>query len=190
MALLFTIYMITNELKHNTYQVWLETANGDMLSALLGKLLPYTFWFTLLGIVGNIVMFGCCHFVCRGSFLALSVTLLLFILAMQAMGVFLSGLIPNQHLAVSVGGIYGMLSFSMAGFSYPVDSMPPALQALSYIFPLRHHYLAYAKIALFDGTFTDYWLHLCLLLLVLVPGLMGGLLLARKSVANSCQTSL
>lgn len=190
MALLFTIYMITNELKHNTYQVWLETANGDMLSALLGKLLPYTFWFTLLGIVGNIVMFGGCHFVCRGSFLALSVTLLLFILAMQAMGVFLSGLIPNQHLAVSVGGIYGMLSFSMAGFSYPVDSMPPALQALSYIFPLRHHYLAYAKIALFGGTFTDYWPHLCLLLLFLVPGLMGGLLLARKSVANSCQTSL
>ena len=52
MALLFTIYMITNELKHNTYQVWLETANGDMLSALLGKLLPYTFWFTLCSFRG------------------------------------------------------------------------------------------------------------------------------------------
>jgi 3-hydroxymyristoyl/3-hydroxydecanoyl-(acyl carrier protein) dehydratase len=46
------------------------------------------------------------------------------------------------------------------------------------------------KIALFGGTFTDYWPHLCLLLLFLVPGMMGGLLLARKSVANSCQTSL
>lgn len=190
MVLLFTIYMITNELKHNTYHIWLETANGDILSALLGKLLPYTLWFTLLGIVGNIVMFGFCHFVCRGSFTALSVTLFLFVLAMQAMGVFIAGLIPNQHLAVSVGGIYGMLSFSMAGFSYPVDSMPPALQALSYIFPLRHHYLAYAKIALFGGTFTDYWIHICMLLLFLVPGLAGGLLLVRKSVADSCQSSL
>ena len=189
MALLFTIYLVTNELKHNTYRVWMEVANGDMVSALFGKLLPYTFWFSVLGIMGNIVMFGFCHFVCLGSFLALSVTLVLFILAMQSMGVFLAGLIPDQHLAVSVGGIYGMLSFSMAGFSYPVDSMPPALQALSNIFPLRHHYLAYAKIALFDGAMADYWPHLCALLLFLVPGLVGGLLLSRPSVSQACQLS-
>ncbi len=184
MALLFTIYMTTNELKHNTFRLWIASADGDMLCAILGKLLPYTFWFTLLGVVGNIVMFGFCHFVCRGSFLALSATMLLFILAMQSMGVFIAGLIPDQHLAVSIGGIYGMLSFSMAGFSYPVDSMPPALQALSYIFPLRHHYLAYAKTALFGGTLADYWPHICLLLLFLVPGLVGGLLLMRQSVGD------
>ena len=189
MALLFTIYIVTNELKHNTFQNWMATAGDDMLSAALGKLLPYTLWFTLLGIVGNIVMFGFCRFVCVGSFLALSVTMFLFVLAMQSMGVFLAGLIPDQHLAVSVGGIYGMLSFSMAGFSYPVDSMPPALQALSHIFPLRHHYLAYAKIAMFGGTMADYWPHLCALTLFLIAGLSGGLLLSRPSVRGEVSLS-
>ena len=179
MALLFSVYLLTNEYKLKTDKTWLSAAGGDMLSALAGKLLPYTFWFTLLGIIGNIVMFGFCHFVCLGSFFALSVTLLLFVLAMQSMGVLLAGLIPDQHLAVSIAAIYGMLSFSMSGFSYPVVSMPPALQAFSYIFPLRHYYLTYADVAMFGAPFTQYWSHLCWLLCFLVAGCIGGLLLNR-----------
>ena len=75
MVLLFTVYLVTNEYKLKTAESWLTTANGDMLAALLGKLLPYTFWFTLLGIVGNIIMFGApasqylLHFCALGIFL-------------------------------------------------------------------------------------------------------------------------
>ena len=156
-----------------------------MIKALIGKLLPYTCWFTLLGIVGNIVMFGFSHFVCLGSFFALSVTMLLFVMAMQSMGVLLAGLIPDQHLAVSIAAIYGMLSFSMSGFSYPVVSMPPALQAFSYIFPLRHYYLTYADVAMFGANFTQYWSHLCWLLCFLIAGCIGGLLLNQLAKSDS-----
>lgn len=179
MALLFTIYLVTNEYKLKTDKMWLEAAGGDMLSALAGKLLPYTLWFTLLGIVGNIVMFGFCHFICLGSFFTLSVAILLLVLAMQSMGVLLAGLIPDQHLAISIAAIYGMLSFSMSGFSYPVVNMPPALQALSYIFPLRHYYLTYDDVAMFGAPFTQYWSHICGLLCFMVVGCIGGLLLNR-----------
>ncbi len=181
MVLLFTVYLVTNEYKLKTAESWLATANGDMLAALLGKLLPYTFWFTLLGIVGNIIMFGGCHFYCVGSFFALSMAVLMLVLAMQSMGVFLAGLIPEQHLAVSVAAIYGMLSFSMAGFSYPVVSMPSALQALSHIFPLRHYYLSYADIAMFGAPASQYLLHFCALGIFLMAGLIGGILLNRNS---------
>ena len=185
MALLLTVYLVTNEYKLKTEIIWLSTAGGDMLKALIGKLLPYTCWFTLLGIVGNIVMFGFSHFVCLGSFFALSVTMLLFVMAMQSMGVLLAGLIPDQHLAVSIAAIYGMLSFSMSGFSYPVVSMPPALQAFSYIFPLRHYYLTYADVAMFGANFTQYWSHLCWLLCFLIAGCIGGLLLNQLAKSDS-----
>jgi len=184
MVLLYTVYIVTNEYKFGTEKMWRASADGDMLAALTGKLLPYTCWFTLIGIVGNLVMFGCFHFVIQGSFAILSLGMLLFVMAMQAMGVFLSGLIQNQHIAVSVAAIYGMLSFSMAGFSYPVDSMPPALQALSYIFPLRHYYLTYADVAMFDAPASHYLPHLCALILFLVAGLIGGLLLNKLSRSN------
>ncbi len=184
MALLYTVYIVTNEYKLGTEKMWRASADGNMLAALTGKLLPYTCWFTLIGIAGNLVMFGCFHFVIQGSFAVLSLGMLLFVMAMQAMGVFLSGLIQNQHIAVSVAAIYGMLSFSMAGFSYPVDSMPPALQALSYIFPLRHYYLTYADIAMFDAPASQYLPHLCALILFLVAGLIGGLLLNKLSHSN------
>ena len=185
MALLLTVYLVTNEYKLKTEKLWLSTAGDNMLNALIGKLLPYTCWFTLIGIIGNMVMFGFSHFVCLGSFFALSVALLLFVMAMQAMGVFLAGLIPDQHLAVSVAAIYGMLSFSMSGFSYPVVSMPPALQAISYVFPLRHYYLTYADVAMFGATFTQYWPHLCWLLCFMMAGCIGGLLLNRWAKSNS-----
>ena len=135
-------------------------------------------------------MFGFSHFVCLGSFFALSVAMLLFVMAMQSMGVLLAGLIPDQHLAVSIAAIYGMLSFSMSGFSYPVVSMPPALQAFSYIFPLRHYYLTYADVAMFGATFTQYWSHLCWLLCFLIAGCIGGLLLNRLAKCDSNKAAI
>ena len=179
MVLLFTVYMVSNEYKGGTMREWVETAGGDMLTALTGKLLPYTLWFTLIGVVGNIVLFGFSHFVCEGSFFALSVAMFLLVVAMQSMGVFLAGIIPDQHLSVSVSAIYGMLAFSMAGFSYPVSSMPTALQAVSILFPLRHYYLTYADVAMFGAPFTQYAKHLCALLLFQVAGLIGGIALSR-----------
>jgi ABC-2 type transport system permease protein len=68
----------------------------------------------------------------------------------------------------------------MAGFSYPVVSMPPALQALSHIFPLRHYYLSYTDIAMFGAPASQYLLHFCALGIFLVAGLIGGILLNRN----------
>jgi ABC-type multidrug transport system permease subunit len=63
--------------------------------------------------------------------------------------------------------------------------MPPALQAISYVFPLRHYYLTYADVAMFGATFTQYWSHLCWLLCFMMAGCIGGLLLNRWAKSNS-----
>lgn len=179
MVMLLTIYEIGRERKERTWNEWLRSG-GDVLSSVVGKLLPYTFWFSLLTVVGNIIFFGPAGFVLLGNFWWLVLASVLLILAAQSMGVFLAALIPQQHLSVCVGAIYGALSFSMSGFSYPADAMPAPLQALAYIFPLRHYYLTYSDVAMFGSGFGHIWPHLVALLLMLIPALIGGLLFARQ----------
>ena len=170
-VLLLTVYMIGKERKNGTMSEWLgETP----YAALLGKMGPYTLWFTLLGVIGNIVLFGWCHFELHGSFGLVVLFTLLLVLAMQSTGVFLAGMIPEPHLATCFAAIYGTLAFTMAGFSYPVTSMPPALQALSQLFPLRHYYKAVSGVSLFGCGMEICWVQMCAMLMFLIAGVIGN----------------
>ena len=170
-VLLLTVYMVGKERKSETLAEWLAPG---VMPALLGKMAPYTFWFTLLGVLGNIVLFGWCHFELHGSFGLVVLFSLLLVLAMQSTGVFLAGMIPEPHLATCFAAIYGTLAFTMAGFSYPVTSMPPALQALSQLFPLRHYYKAVSGVSLFGCGLDMCWMQVCAMLLFCIWGLIGG----------------
>ena len=181
MVLLLTIYEIGRERKEGTLRDWFASAGGNSLAAIAGKMAPYTLWFSLIVVVGNIVFFGPGRYVMLGSFWWIALASVLLVVAAQSMGVFLSGVIPQQHMSVCIGAIYGALSFSMSGFSYPADAMPTPLQALSYLFPLRHYYLTYADVAMFGSGLEHCWPHLAALLLMLIPGLIGGLLIAIQT---------
>ena len=186
MVLLFSVYIVTDERKHRRMGQWVRTAHGSVPVALCGKLLPYTLWFSLLGVLGNIILFRYCQFVMLGSLFSLALAVVLMVLAQQAMGVFLATLIPEQHLSISVSAIYGMLSFTMSGFSYPVTSMPPFLQTVSYLFPLRHYYLSYVDIALYGNGYAFFWPHIVGLLSFQLLGIVGAMLLVREIRKPGC----
>ena len=57
MVLMLTVYSIGTELKLRTSAEWLATANNSMPAALLGKVLPYTLLFTILGFISNIMSY-------------------------------------------------------------------------------------------------------------------------------------
>ena len=181
MVLLFTIYLVSDERKRRTMADWMRTAQGNVTAAVVAKLLPYTLWFSLLGILGNIILFRYAHFTLLGSSVMLSLMVVLMVLSQQAMGVFLASLIPEQHLAISVGAIYGMLSFTMSGFSYPATNMPPFLQSVSYLFPLRHYNLSYVDIALYGNGIAYYWTSLLGFMVFLLLGMVGIVLLSRET---------
>ena len=190
MVLLLTVYEIRRERRDGTEKEWLAAAGGNMLAAIAGKLLPYTAYFLLLGTLGNIVMFGFGHYTLLGSFAMLTVALLLYILAQQLMGLLLAGLVPEMHLSICVAAIYGMLAFTMSGFSYPVPSMPPFIQGFSILFPLRQYYLAYVDIALYGCGIGYYWPRLAILLAYCAIGLIGGFLLNKEYRTDSQPESL
>lgn len=190
LALLFTVYIVAGERKNNTMKEWLNTANGDMVCAVVAKLLPYTLWFSLLGIVGNIILFKYLHYTLEGSLLMLSVMIVVFVLAQQALATFIAGVIPEMHLSICVAAIYGMLSFTMSGFSYPVTNMVPFMQGFSYLFPLRNYYLSYVDIAIFGNGVYQYWPYLCLLLIFVLLGFVGAFLLYREAKRDNHSSDL
>lgn len=140
----------------------------------LGKMAPYTIFYTTLGVLGNIVLFGWCHFEQHGSFLYIALQTFLLVVALQSMATFIGAIIPDAHMSTTVCAIYGTLAFTMAGFSYPVDNMPTFLQAVSQLFPLRHYYLLASRVSLFGCGIHDIWPHICALLAFIIPGLIGA----------------
>lgn len=167
-VILLTVYVIGTEVREGTAREWLATAGDNLHVAIAGKVLPYALWFLLLQMVGNIVLFGFMNFPMNGSFITLSVTSLLYVLAMMGMGIFLYGLIPDVRNAVCISAFYGILGFSLSGFTYPVSGMGPALQALSVLFPLRQNYLVYVNEALFGLPLSASYLPICVLLCFMI----------------------
>jgi len=153
MIILLTVFSIGSELKNRTSKDWLESGNGSIISALTGKLLPYTILFSILGIAGNVLLYKFVGFPMNGSFILFSIATILFVMAHQAIGVFMIGLFPILRDALSFGALYGILSFTFAGFTFPIEAMPPYVQGLSTLFPIRHYFQIYTNEALNGSPF-------------------------------------
>ena len=153
-ALMLTIFAIGFELKSQTSHEWLRAAGGNYTVAMIGKLIPYTIIYLVLGIVCHMLFFNIAEFPVNGSHTRLLFGMLLFIMAMEAMGIVLIGLLPTLRDALSIGALYSMLGFSLSGFTYPNMGMLPFVRALSNLEPLRHYYLIYVDEALMGAPST------------------------------------
>ena len=147
-CLMLTIFSIGFELKKKTSHVWLQAAGGNYTIAMIGKLIPYTLMYFILGVGCHLILYHFAGFPVHGSQFRLMLGLLLFIFAMEALGIFLIGLLPTLRDALSIGALYAMLGFSLSGFTYPNMSMLAPVKALSYLEPLRHYYMIYVNEAL------------------------------------------
>ncbi len=178
MILIFmlTVYSIGVEIKQQTAQEWLAMADGSLFKALAGKLLPHTVVFSIMGMFYNAYLYGILHFPCNSGILPMLFATLCFVVASQCCGVFMIGLLPTLRFGLSFASLWGVVSISISGFSYPVMAMHPTLQAVSNLFPLRHYFLIYVNQALNGYAMSYAWSnYLALLLFMLLP-----LLVARQ----------
>lgn len=146
--LLITVFSITQEIKFGTSRLWLDTADGSILRALAGKLLPQTVIFVCVGMAMLGILFGFCHFPIYCSPWEIALAMVLMVIASQALGVIIASALPNPRLALSIAALTGILTFSIAAFSYPVSSMYGGVAIFSYILPVRYYFLIYANQAL------------------------------------------
>ena len=148
MIMLVTVFAICEEIKRATSIEWLETARGSIEVAVLGKMLPHTVVFSIVGVFIQSVMFGYNHYPLNGSVWAMVMAMVMFVVACQAFALFVCCLLPNLRLALSVVSLLGVLSFSITGFSFPLENMYGAVAIFSYIIPVRYYFLIYIDQAL------------------------------------------
>lgn len=150
MLLIFltTIYTLGEEVKNGTGRELMHLADNSITKVLIGKLLPHTLVFFVIAVFYNVYLYGYLHYPCHSGIFPMLLAGLLLVLSSQAFGVFLFGLFGSFRLALSAASLWGVISFSISGFTFPVMAMHPTLQALCVLFPLRHYYLLYVNFAL------------------------------------------
>lgn len=177
LILLITVYAVGIEIKFRTANDWLATANGNMVTAVFGKLLPYTLIFILIGWLANFVMFGILHIPFQGNWWTMNLVTAIFIIATQALGLFLFSLFPAISLVISVVSMVGSLGATLSGVTFPVPNMYPIVQDASHLFPIRHFTEIMQTMLYGGGGFIYFWpsvVILCifpLLALLLLPHL-------------------
>jgi ABC-2 type transport system permease protein len=175
LIMLTTTYTIGLEWKREAQHKWFSMANFSVPVALTGKLLPQTLWFFAIVAFNDVYLYGLLQFPCRCGILIMIGVGWLTVLASQAFGVFLFGLFTGyMRFAMCICALWGILSFSLAGFTYPVTAMDEILQIMAVMFPLRHYYLIYVNQAL-DGYSIFYvWTSVvALLVFLLLPFTVG-----------------
>ncbi|MDE6217957.1 MAG: ABC transporter permease [Muribaculaceae bacterium] len=148
MIMLMTCYLLGEEIKKGRSRRLLEMGGGSIVKVVTGKLLPQTIIWWVLIIFMEAWLFRYNHFPIHGSWFWITLSELMFVLACQGMGLFIISLLPNLRLSLSVSALTGILSFSIAAFSFPEQSMYGGISIFSWIMPIRYNFLIYIDQAL------------------------------------------
>lgn len=148
MIFLVTCFSLGQEIKYGTSSKLLRMANGSIVKALFAKLLPQTIIWIVIAIFMESWLFGINGYPVYGSWFWLTLSEIMFVLACQGWAVFFFGVLPNLRLSLSVSALLGILAFSVAAFSFPVESMYGAISIFSWILPVRYNLLIYIDQAL------------------------------------------
>ncbi len=163
LVLLVTLYAVGSERKGETAVSWLVAADGNILRAVVGKLLPYTFIFICEALLAGVVFFHWEHIPMAGSIPLFTLATVLFIVATQAVAVILYTLFPVFSLVISVVSMVGSLGATLSGLTFPLSAMSPLVQWVARLFPVRHFTEAMQCIVYFDGGFSACWPQLAVL---------------------------
>lgn len=170
LVMLMTVFTICTEIKDGTSPQWLAAARGNMGIALAGKLLPQTIVFSAVGVAIQTVMFVFLDFPLHSNPWHMITAMILLVMSSQAFAVVVTEILPNLRFALSIASLVGILTFSVAGFSFPVDKMYGGVAIFAYILPVRYYFLIYIDQAL-NGLplYFSRFYYAAMLLMLLVP---------------------
>ena len=156
---LISAYSLGMELKFNSGKDWVERADGNIIVAILGKFIPQALIFLLLIFFYEFYIYEVLQFPHLGDMWDIVLLALLQVFGSIGFGIFAFGLAPSLRMSMSICSLWAVLSFSLAGSAFPVMGMDRPIQALTWLFPLRHYYMLY-QITVFNGfPLIDAWFH-------------------------------
>ncbi len=159
MALL-SAYALGMEMKFDSGKEWLARAGNNILVATLGKYIVHALVFLLVIFSYQYYIFNVLHFPHLGGVWSIVRLTLLQVAASIGFGIFAFGLMPSLRMSMSISSLWMVLGISMCGSAFPVAGMDPPLQAMSWLFPLRHYWMLYQATVLNGFPVIDVWFHL------------------------------
>jgi len=169
LTMLLSCYAIGEEWKKGRQRKIYQFAGYSQVNALVGKLMPLTLTFFLYIAAIDVYMYRILEFPCQCSIFSMMVWGWLLVLASQGLALLFFGiLMGNMRFAMSICSLWGIVSISMSGFTFPVSAMHPVLQWASWLFPLRHYFLIYVNQGLNGYPIAYVWPHVIALLVFMI----------------------
>jgi ABC-2 type transport system permease protein len=171
LASILTATAIVRERERGTIEQLIVTPIRP-LELIIGKLLPYT----LLSFLNTFEVIALGHWwfgvPVRGNLLLIALLSGLFLLSSLGIGILASTTANTQQEAMLTVWMTLLPSIFLSGFFFPLEAMPPALQAISYLTPLRY-YLVIIRSLLLKGVGMEAFGQETIALIVFAVVIMG-----------------
>jgi ABC-2 type transport system permease protein len=150
---------------------------------IIGKLVP----FALLGFVSVIIVLTAMRLIfgipIKGSVPLLFASTFLYILSTLGLGLFVSTISKTQQQAMMLAIFVIMMPMVfLSGFTFPIENMPKAIQAITYIIPLRYFMVIIRGIILKGIGIAELWPEQLVLLVMGVAILTFSILRFKKKL--------
>jgi ABC-2 type transport system permease protein len=130
-----SVYALGMEFKEGTAGDLIHTAKDNVITALSGKMLPYTVLFFVDIMIMNILLIKTLGTPVHGSLPAVFLSEILMIISYQMMAIVFLKLTANLRLSLSLGSAYTMMALSFSGLTFPAIAMPLIAKIFALIFP-------------------------------------------------------
>jgi ABC-2 type transport system permease protein len=171
-AVISTALSVVREKEKGTMEM-LEAAPLQPVVLILGKTIPYmaiSLGETVLILIAGRQLFGV---VVQGSYPALALVTVLFLLSCLGMGLFISTIANSQQVAFLIATVVTVLpSFILSGFVFPIRNMPLPIRLVTLIIPGRYFLSAERALMIRGAGFSAIWKECAALALLL--GLPAG----------------
>ncbi len=165
---LVSAYSLGSLLKRGEGRALLRLARGNVVEAVFRKEMSVLVVGLLSFYMFELYVYGVLEFPHLGGWFPVVWLGLLTTMASVGFGIFVFGLIPSLRMSMSICSLWAVLSFSLAGSIFPVSSMDAPIEALSWLFPLRHYFMVYQAVVFNGYPVTGVWWHVVALIVFAV----------------------
>jgi ABC-2 type transport system permease protein len=130
-------YSVGSEFRRRDARAWLESAGGEPVVALVGKLAPLFGIFLLIMLVEPLFLEGVLQIPFKGDLPLMVATTSLLIVAYLSLGALLQLLARDLATGLGLAGLFVSPAFGYAGVGFPTIGMNAFAQGWSAILPLR-----------------------------------------------------
>jgi ABC-2 type transport system permease protein len=130
-------YSVGSEFRRRDARAWLESAGGDPVVALVGKLAPLFGIFFVIMLAETLFLEGVLQITFRGDLPLMAAAASLLIVGYLSLGALLQLLTGDLATGLGLAGLFVSPAFGYAGVGFPIVGMNAFAQVWSAILPLR-----------------------------------------------------